>query len=176
MAKIHDWVRIYWRNASGDREYFMEDDLTEDDVAESVRCIYQNEHGDTVAYRIADEDADHEHKYEVTFNGGVIEDYSLEGWEGDEDREAEGELAAFDTRGTAREFAAQWRREHGSPEDLGYPQYERDELEEMDYQDELRPLAQEHGIRADQSQEDLVAQLSGEEPAQLKNEQKAPAE
>lgn len=185
MSKIHDWARIYWRNASGEREFFLADDLSEEDVGENVRCVYRNEHGDEVAYRVADPEAEHGEKYEVTFNGEVISDVVLEGWErpdADEDDEEEDELepgevelAAFSTRGAAREFSAQWRREYGSPEALGYSQHEEDELLEMEY-DEVVEIAQEMGIRSNQSHEDLAAQIAGEaEPELTKDAQEVAA-
>lgn len=184
MAKIHDWNRVYWRNASGDREYFMGDDLEEGDVPEAVRCMYRNEHGDTVAYRLADEEAEHGQKYEVTLNGEVISgveftDAGADRWvDADEEdgRNAEVEIAAFSTRGDSREFAAAWRDEFGSPEDLGYVQYEEDELLELDY-DEVVEIAQEQGIKSNQSHEELAAQISGEEEPDLTADaQAAPAE
>ena len=50
MAKIHDWNRVYWNNAKGTREY----DPNGIDPDDSVMCIYENSHGDRVAYRLAD--------------------------------------------------------------------------------------------------------------------------
>lgn len=170
MAKIHDWSRVYWRNASGDREFFLADDLNEDNVPDEVRAMYRNDHGDEVAYRLADEEAEHGLKYEVTFNGEVIRDVTIDAWEGDEDREPEVELAAFGTRADARKFASEWRKAYGSPEDLGYVEYDEDELlNEMDY-DEVVEIAQDLGIRADQSHEDLAAQIAGEEEPKLTSE------
>jgi len=172
MAKIHDWSRVYWRNASGEREYFMEDDLDEDSVADETRCIYRNEEGDEVAYRVADPEAEHGQKYEVTFNGEVVEGVSFpEGsrWlKEDTEREADVELAAFGTRADAREFSAAWREDFGSPDALGYVTYDEDELLEMDY-DEVVDVAQDIGIRGNQSHEDLAAQIAGEEDRQLTN-------
>lgn len=98
MAKIHDWQRIYWRNASGSREFFQRtavDELSDEEqeaydalVEDNDRALYQNENGDVVGYRISDapdpiepdEDADedaepqmpddwHGKKYEVFFQG-----------------------------------------------------------------------------------------------------------
>ena len=70
------------------------------------------------------------------------------------------DLAAFETRGDARKFAAAWRAEFGSPEQLGYIQFEPEDLPE-DY-DELAQMAKEVGIKANQSGDELRAQLTGE--------------
>lgn len=196
MVKIHDWNRIYWRNASGGREFFNRtstDDLDEDQqeqydevVGERDRALYENENGDLVGYRVADEEAEHGQKYEVFFEQGdtgersVIGDVTFEedpqGWiDEEQERDAEVELAAFGTRGDARKFTAAWRAEFGSPEDLGYVQFDADELPE-DY-DELQDLAGEYGIKQSQSGDDLRAQLTGEEEPEFVNgHQKAQAQ
>lgn len=172
MAKIHDWSRVYWNNASGDREYDPQN--ISDDLPDSVKCVYQNEAGDQVDYRLADDEAEHGRKYEVRFNRDLITDVEFpqdSRWfhaeeeleEDDEQRPAELEVAAFDTRAEAREFSAAWREDFGSPEDLGYVDYSEEELlEEYEY-DEVREIAADLGIRGNQSHEDLAAQISGEE-------------
>lgn len=207
MAKLHDWSRIYWRNASGSREFFQRtavDELDEDEqeeyeavVDELDRALYQNENGDIVGYRVADapepevpEDADeedpepqmpddwHGKKYEVFFQWNdsderaVIDNVEFQedpqDWVSEEDERPQTvDLAAFDTRGEARKFTAAWRAEFGSPEDLGYIQFEEDELPE-DY-DELSDLAKQVGVKSNQSEEDLRAQLAGDEEPNFVN-------
>lgn len=191
MARIHDWTRIYWRNSSGDREYFIADDLEEGDVDEETLCIYRNDEGDTVAYRYADEEAEHGKKYEVLFNEEVLEDVELESYQPEALLNEEGEIAeeesypavaAFGTRALAREFSTQWRQQKGSPEALGYvvePEeveadefsigdLEKEELEAMDY-DDVTELAGVVGVKRNQSHDALSSQLSGQEEPEMKN-------
>lgn len=126
----------------------------------------------------ADEPEWHGKKYEVFFQPGgsdersVIRDVEFQddpqGWVDEEaEREAEVPLAAFDTRGDARKFSAAWRAEFGSPEDLGYFNFDADELPE-EFQ-ELRSMATEHGIRGDQSEEALREQLTGDAEPEFSN-------
>lgn len=239
MAKIADWNRVYWNNSKGTREY----DPEEIDPDDAVMCIYGNDHGDQVAYRLTDrretvelsvdvsdagddEDSpdaekivgeeiearlddledESEHgikdatetareedgdevtvtldvewdipKYEVTFNGEVISDVEFpEGsrWfkddldEDEEQRDATVEVAQFPTRAMAREFAAAWRDDFGAPEQLGYEEFSFEEVMDMDYQDEVVPLAKEYGVMDDadgRDHESLAEAISGEEAPQ----------
>lgn len=192
MAKVHDWNRVYWTNASGSREYNEFDG----EVPETVRAVYENDHGDTVDYRLADEDAEHGQKYEVRFaeNGDLENAQLIEGVEFSEDEsnadmgwfavdeESDEELedfltveqAVFGTRAAAREFSRAWRELRGAPEDLGYVDYDEQEILDMEYS-EAQEIASELGIKQSQSHEELAAQISGEAEPEYTKEHEQPA-
>lgn len=240
MAKIADWSRVYWNNSKGTREF---DSDGQYNPPENVMCIYENDHGDQVAYRLTDRreevelpvdvsdagddedssdvdslvgdaiearldelESESDHgikdatetardedgdevtvtldveydipKYEVAFNGEVITDVEFpEGsrWfkddldEDEEQRDATIEVAQFPTRAMAREFAAAWRDDFGAPEQLGYEDVSFEEVMEMDYQEEVVPLAKEYGVMEDadgRDHESLAEAISGEEAPQ----------
>lgn len=109
-------------------------------------------------------------KYEVLFNGDPITDVEFEEgsrWfkddldEDEEQRPAEVERAQFPTRAMAREFAAAWREDFGSPEELGYFDYTAEEIMDMEY-NEAQSLAKQAGVNASQSHEDIAEEISGE--------------
>lgn len=184
MAKIHDWSRRYWNNASGTREYDPDD--ISDEMPEGVMCVYVNDHGDTVDYRLADDEAEHDQKYEVRLNGELITDVEFpedSDWfhdeedleEDDEQRPGELEAATFGTRAEAREFSAAYREDFLSPEQMGYVDYSEDELlEDMEY-DEVQEIAADMGIKRNQSHEDLAAQIAGNDEPELTADAKATA-
>lgn len=128
-------------------------------------------------------------KYEVRFNGDLITDVEFpEGsrWfkddpdEDEEQRPAHVEEARFPTRAMAREFTAAWREEFGNPEQLGYVDYSFEEVMDMDYQDEVVPLAKDYGVfDADgvgRDHESLAEAISGEEAPEEEEAEAAEAE
>lgn len=138
MARLNDWNRKYWRNASGEREY-NPDDIEVEDV---TLAVYENSNGDTIEYRHpAEEEA--EHKYEVLLNGELVEDIILEGENFDEE---EFEELTFGTRRSAREAASDLMRM--------LPKLEADEDGNYDY-DSLQSWAKVTGVAANGSREDL---------------------
>lgn len=153
MPQIHDWTRVYWRNRDGSRTYPDEPD---EDTPDELLSLHENERGETVGYRhpIVNEDEEEpEHKYEVIFNGEVVEDVTLDGQFHDEE---EFEELTFDTRSAAREAANDLMR---SIPPIKEEMLEDDE-EGYSY-DELQDLARPRGIKANQSADDLREALAG---------------
>jgi len=79
--KIHDWTRAYWINSSGEREY----DPSSIEPEENVLCIYENDHGDRVAYALTDRSE----QVEVTLD---MSDFDADEAERDRSEEVEARL------------------------------------------------------------------------------------
>lgn len=154
MARINDWRRLYWTNASGERTLNRTED---EEFDEDVLAVYQNGRGDRVSYAYADEEADH--NYEVFLNGELVEEIEL-GGEGDEFNFDGDELEAltFNTRAEAREAASDLQRM--------LPKLERNDEGEYDY-DDLKAWAKVIGVKANQSKESLTEEVTGEEPQEV---------
>lgn len=150
MPRIHDWTRVYWRNASGERVYDPEDI----NPPEEVLALYENGAGERVGYRYAtdQDDVPEGNEYVVIYDGEIVRDIELEGEKFAEDEKFE--VLAFGTRRRAREASTALRSMmEPVPSD-------REELAEMDW-DELVELAKPRGYNQNDGRETIENELAG---------------
>lgn len=173
MAKLGDWERTVWRNRNTAEErdepllcrwrdgpsqqrleyhyfeQFVQDSLGFEDLEEFIEGLPDDE----------EENFDEEHNYVVVFG---------------EDAEGDGgePLQSAPTREAAREAASELMKGEYHPENLFPERYEEEELEipddleeedddgdlQYDY-DEVQEIAKSHGVKANQSKEDIVNEL-----------------
>lgn len=154
MPRIHDWRRVFWQNASGERVLNRTQDEDYDgeaeDFDEDVLAVYENSRGERVSYAYAPEESDA--KYEVRLNGELVEDITLSGENFDDE---EFEELTFETRNEAREAASDLQRMLAPIDE----EMLEDDEDGYDYQ-ELQELAKARGIQANQSADELRDALS----------------
>jgi hypothetical protein len=104
-VRIHDWARVYWQNAQGERVY----NPGGIDPPDDVLALYENDAGERSGYRYVrpqEDDVSDSDEYVVTYQGEVVRDVTL-----DDERFKSGdfEVLAFGTRREVREASTAFR-------------------------------------------------------------------